>query len=131
MIYVVVVTGVERGAGTDSNVYIALVGTDGKLDKIRLDNDKNNFERGRIDVFHHECLDLGNLKQAIIGHDARGVGAAWFLDKIFIVHEMTNQLWMFPCMKWLNPNRCGHLDGKKFQYLDSKYGIHLHPRILS
>jgi len=99
---IVVVTGVEAGAGTDSNVYIALTGVDGKFDKIRLDNDKNNFERGRIDIFRHESLDLGDLKEITIGHDGHGIGCAWFLDKVFIVNERINQRWIFPCKQWFD-----------------------------
>jgi hypothetical protein len=99
---IVVVTGVERGSGTDSNVYISIIGSEGKVDQFRLDNDKDNFETGRIDVFRHECLDLGDLKQIIIGHDGKGLGAAWLLDKVFIVNEISNQRWIFPCKQWLD-----------------------------
>jgi ferredoxin-fold anticodon binding domain-containing protein len=102
---IVIVTGVERGSGTDANVFISLIGTEGKLDKIRLDNDRENFETGRIDVFHHECLDLGELKQATIGHNAKGIGSAWLLDTVFIVNEVNNQRWIFPCKQWLDPNQ--------------------------
>jgi len=102
---ITVITGLERGAGTDANVFLTLVGTDGRVDKARLDNDKDNFERGRIDVFSIDTLDLGELKQAIIGHDGKGVGSAWYLDKVFIVNEVTNQRWMFPCKKWFDSSQ--------------------------
>jgi len=50
-------------------------------------------------------LDLGDIKQINIGHDGKGLGAAWFLDKVFVINEVTNQRWIFPCMKWLDPNQ--------------------------
>jgi len=99
---ITVITGLEQGAGTDANVYLTMIGADGRVDKARLDNDKDNFERGRIDVFCIDTLDLGELKQIVIGHDGTGIGAGWFCDKIFIVNEGTNQRWMFPVEKWLD-----------------------------
>ena len=48
---VVVTTGTKRGAGTDADVKIALFGALGKTDEILLDNDKDNFERGKVDHF--------------------------------------------------------------------------------
>jgi len=66
---------------------------------------KNNFERGRIDVFGIHTLDLGELKQIIIGHDNKGFGSAWFLDKVFIVNEDTDQRWMFNCLKWMDDSQ--------------------------
>jgi len=48
--------------------------------------------RGVIDVFCIDTLDLGELKQIVIGHDGTGIGAGWFCDKIFIVNEGTNQV---------------------------------------
>jgi len=102
---IVVVTGLERAAGTDSNVYCSIVGTDGKIDTMRLDNDKNNFERGRIDKFRHESLDIGDLKEITIGHDGKGFGNAWFLDKVFIVNEGNGSRWIFPCKQWFDASK--------------------------
>ena len=40
-------TGDKRGAGTDANVAITLFGKSGDSGERKLDNSKNNFERGR------------------------------------------------------------------------------------
>jgi hypothetical protein len=41
-----------RGAGTDANVYIILLGATGRdSGKLPLENSKNNFERGKKDIF--------------------------------------------------------------------------------
>ena len=46
--YIVTVrTGSLRGAGTDANVYVTLIGDRGNSGERRLDNDPANFERGR------------------------------------------------------------------------------------
>jgi len=96
------VTGQLKGSGTDARVYISLVGNGGKLTKVRLDNDKNNFETGRIDVFNLEAMDLGDLTSVTIQHDGTGIGSGWFLSYIFVSNENTKKRWMFPCNKWLD-----------------------------
>jgi len=102
---IIVITGTEPGAGTDANVYITLIGTEGRVDKARLDNEKDNFERGYIDIFSIETLDIGEIKQIVIGHDGKGLGSAWLCDKVFVVNEHTKQRWMFPCKKWFDVNQ--------------------------
>jgi len=103
------ITGSEHGAGTDSNIWCSLVGTDGKLDKFNLDSSANNFETGQVDHFKTACLDLGDVKQFTIGSDGSGIGSDWQLDKVFVVNEDTNQRWTFPCGRWLG---VGKDDGK-------------------
>lgn len=48
---VFVKTGDVRYAGTDANVYIIFIGTNGKTSKLFLDDSKNNFERGMTECF--------------------------------------------------------------------------------
>ena len=38
------------GSGTDANVFITLIGTQGRLDKAKLDNSSNNFETVRVEI---------------------------------------------------------------------------------
>jgi len=97
-----VVTGMKRGSGTDSNVYLSLVGKEGKIDEMRLANSKDNFETGQIDIFSLETFDLGELTQAKIRHDNSGFGPGWYLDKIFIENETTHKRWVFICDNWLD-----------------------------
>jgi len=97
-----VVTGTVKGAGTDANVHLTLVGSTGRVDKALLDNEKNNFEQGKVDIFFFETLDMGDIKQAIIEHDGTGIGSGWFLDKIFVLNETSKQRWTFPCNRWLD-----------------------------
>ncbi len=44
---VTIVTGSQRGAGTQANVYLTLEGTVGSSGEKRLDNDPDNYTRGR------------------------------------------------------------------------------------
>ncbi len=77
MYKIVVITGNVRGAGTDADVFITIVGDKGKVDRELLSNDKDNFERGRVDNFGVQTTDLGNIKNITIGHNGRGFGSAW------------------------------------------------------
>ena len=40
------------------------------------------FSLCRMDTFRLEGIDLGELIKLRIGHDNRGVGPGWFLDKV-------------------------------------------------
>ena len=42
------------------------------------------FSLSRMDTFRLEGIDLGELIKLRIGHDNRGVGPGWFLDKVSI-----------------------------------------------
>lgn len=44
-------TGDKRFAGTDANVFIQICGEKSITKKHNLDDEKNNFERGMLDVF--------------------------------------------------------------------------------
>ncbi|KAH3767689.1 hypothetical protein Pelo_458 [Pelomyxa schiedti] len=99
------VTGDKRGAGTDANVYINIHGENGDSGVRSLDAPGNTFERNKSDDFGVECVDLGKLVQVTIGHDNKGVGADWFLDKVIIHEEETHLTYYFLCGKWLSKSK--------------------------
>jgi len=107
--HITVVTGRKRGSGTDANVFINIVGTNGRVDNVSLDNSKNNFESGQTDKFQIQSLDLGEIKEITIGHDNTGLGPGWFMDKVYIENDGTKQKWMFPCNEWFDKSES---DGK-------------------
>ena len=53
----------------------------------RLDNARNNFERGKTDVFPLEVPNLGALKRAVIRHDNSGPSPAWYCCSVSIVRD--------------------------------------------
>jgi len=108
---ITVITGTVRGAGTDATVRISVVGDKGKIDNEKLENAKDNFEKGKVDNFQISTLDLGEIKHITIGHDGRGIGSGWFLDKVFVTHENTGKRWTFPCNRWLDKGE----DDKKIE----------------
>jgi hypothetical protein len=98
---VTVITGDRSGAGTDANVSIEIFGDKGKSGKQLLDNASDNFERGKSDVFGIETVDLGKVQKIVIGHDNKGFGAAWFLEKVILTNMKDNTTDYFLCGDWL------------------------------
>ena len=76
------VTGEKLGAGTDADVYIQLFGDTGESVEKRLDNARNNFEKGRTDVFPVDIPTVGELKRVVVRHDNSGPSPAWFLQNV-------------------------------------------------
>lgn len=57
-------TANEMSAGTDSNVYISLYGSNGELTDMQLKNDQNKklFEKNSLDVFDlDQLVDIGKV----------------------------------------------------------------------
>ena len=80
-------TGDVRGSGTDANVFVILFGgKDGETNSGKLfleDDSKNNFERGKTDIFCVECTEqFSPLHHLRIGHDNSGPSSGWYLEKV-------------------------------------------------
>ena len=48
----------------------------------RLENEKDNFEKGAEDKFMLDAPDLGQLIKINVGHNNKGASAGWFLSKV-------------------------------------------------
>ena len=81
-----IVTGDARGAGTDSQVYVVLFGSEGRrTEKLHLKaskNHKNPFERNQSDRFVVRGDYVGDLVKMRIEHDNSGLAPGWFLDRV-------------------------------------------------
>eukprot|EP00854_Cymbomonas_tetramitiformis_P003095 gene3095-3928_t len=95
-----------RGAGTDSNVSIEVHGMkEGRkvvLGPSRIENSANNFERGRLDEFQVQGVDIGEVERAIVTTDGSGLGAAWHLMLVEVKHGGSSKNYLFNCNKWLD-----------------------------
>ena len=101
-----VYTGDIAHAGTDANVSINIFGENGDTGKRQLKKKfKDLFERGQVDDFKVEALDLGQLTKVIIEHDNKGFGAGWFLQKVEITDLKNNVTTVFPCNQWLDKKK--------------------------
>ena len=43
---------------------------------------KTSFDRGAVDHFPVQLLDIGEPFKIRVGHDGTGIGAGWHLDKV-------------------------------------------------
>lgn len=60
----------------------------------KLDNDKDNFEKGAEDKFTLDAPNLGRLRKINIGHNNKGGSAGWFLAKVSFPEMFnTSMLW--------------------------------------
>lgn len=103
--HVYVTTGDKFGAGTDATVHIVLFGekddTGEVVLKTAVNGNKNKFERNQTDEFVIESAAIGDIKKIRIGHDNKGGGGAWFLEKVEIDCPSIGKKWLFPCRRWL------------------------------
>lgn len=84
---VVAVTGNEKGAGTDANVFITIFGKSGTTPKLPLKSNRSNvFERSQSDIFKLKTNCVGAMKKIRIQHDNTGFGAGWFLDRVRVAY---------------------------------------------
>ncbi len=59
-----VVTGDEKGAGTDANVSLTLWGKNGNTGKLALkSNSRDAFERNKSDIFVLKCNSVGPMEK--------------------------------------------------------------------
>ncbi|XP_004684062.1 PREDICTED: lipoxygenase homology domain-containing protein 1 [Condylura cristata] len=96
-----VYTGDVIGAGTDADVVINIFGEYGDTGERRLENEKDNFEKGAEDKFMLDAPDLGQLMKINIGHNNKGRSAGWFLSKIIIEDIGNKRKYDFPLNRWL------------------------------
>ncbi|XP_012725509.2 lipoxygenase homology domain-containing protein 1 isoform X1 [Fundulus heteroclitus] len=104
-----VCTGNVGGSGTDASIFINLIGDQGDTGERQLINCKNNvnkFEKGNMDEFIIEAVTIGQIRRLRIGHDGKGGGCGWFLDKVIVRQEgkAEAQAVEFPCNRWLDRN---------------------------
>uniref|UniRef100_A0A9J8ARP5 Lipoxygenase homology domains 1a n=1 Tax=Cyprinus carpio carpio TaxID=630221 RepID=A0A9J8ARP5_CYPCA len=101
---VAVTTGDVYGAGTDANVFITLYGDMGDTGerKLRKSENSNKFERGSVDTFTLEAVDLGQVFKIRVRHDNSMLSADWYLDQVEVVDQDTDEVFLFLCERWLS-----------------------------
>ncbi|XP_005356347.1 lipoxygenase homology domain-containing protein 1 isoform X2 [Microtus ochrogaster] len=103
---IIVTTGYEPGAGTDANVFVTIFGANGDTGKRELKQKMRNlFERGSTDRFFLETLELGELRQVRLEHDASGYYSGWLVEKVEVTNTSTGVATIFSCGRWLDKSR--------------------------
>ncbi|KAI3361755.1 hypothetical protein L3Q82_002099 [Scortum barcoo] len=103
---IIVITGDEKGAGTDANVFITIYGSNGDSGKRQLRQKfRNLFEREQTDRFLLEMLDMGELQKVQVEHDNSGLNPGWLLDRVEVTNTANGVTTIFLCGKWLDTKR--------------------------
>lgn len=97
-----VYTGEEWNSGTNDDVFISIYGESGKIENYKLDDSKDNFEKGDKDSFvissKNPIGDITKIKVRLKG-DGR-----WLLYKVVVTDSVTNEEWLFMANQWLENN---------------------------
>jgi hypothetical protein len=105
-------TGSGETGGTDAQVYIQLVGTQGKTEPVHLPSrDVFTFEAGSIDRFVLEVPDIGEVTRCCLGHDGSDP-AGWYVAEVRIQDDDTERGWTFMFDRWIGD------EGKTFSCVD-------------
>lgn len=107
-------TGDVALGGTDSNVFIQLIGTEGKTESIYLPpEDVFAFEAGSVDKYILEVPDVGELRRCCIGHDG-AADSGWYVVDVRVKDDETEREWTFVFDQWLGQEEAG----KQFACID-------------
>ncbi|QOS99995.1 hypothetical protein JNUCC42_04365 [Brevibacterium sp. JNUCC-42] len=98
---VTVRTANAKGAGTGSDIYVTLNGTNGSSPSVLFDTpDYDDFEAGDIDTYYISASkNLGQIQSITVYSDGSGDGAAW-LPTSFTV-KYNEDVWVFYNEDWI------------------------------
>ncbi|KAL3842214.1 hypothetical protein ACJMK2_020253, partial [Sinanodonta woodiana] len=111
-------TGEGEDNGTDSNVWVCIIGPKKETGKLFLElYQKDRFAPGSTETISIEALDVGEIKKIEIGHDGTTPGSGWYLKQVEVNMPTKGKHYTFPCKKWLARDK---EDGKtsRFLYVD-------------
>ena len=100
-------TGCQETAGTASQVYMELIGTEAQTGKIDIGDFWKMFQSSdaTFDDYIIECDgDLGEVQLVTLGNSGyRHVNseAGWYVDFTFVVNLQTKVEQIFPCYHWI------------------------------
>ncbi|KAM7441207.1 arachidonate 5-lipoxygenase [Porites harrisoni] len=97
-------TGSQSGASTDATITISLTGTKGKTKMIKLDNWGNDFEKGDVDEYSVEAMDVGEVLMVHLHNSGGGwwhKNPDWFVNRISVISSSQEDPFEFPCYRWV------------------------------
>ncbi len=111
-------TGNVEYAGTDANVCMRIYGTEGTTAEFQIDDQNDNFERGRLDRFVVNLPDVGTPYRIMIRHDDTGRHSDWFLESVRVINGNGNRSANFTARTWLAHGglRCAFEDAFRATY---------------
>jgi hypothetical protein len=94
---VIIKTKDGGSSGTDAKIRLILEGCSGEQEVFDLNDDKNNFEKGNVDVFRFSGIkDLKGIKKIYLKNDGSGEHPGWspeYIDVVPIIYSGLNLLY--------------------------------------
>jgi len=94
-------TGDAVGAGTDSRVFLTLIGVLGQSSEIELRDSlagDNKFERGNTDEFALRISnDPGDITRIVLRSDMSALGSDWLVSQVVVTNCQNNNKYTFHC----------------------------------
>lgn len=59
----------------------------------------------QVDKFYIEAVDLGTIYKIKIRHDNSMLNPDWYLERVEILNEVTEETYMFLCERWLSTKK--------------------------
>jgi len=98
-------TGMQSGSGTDADISFQILGSKSNSKAIALTSKLKQFEKGSIDIFYFESVNLGDLEKIKVWHNNKLLAAKWFLNELTIEVNKQKKLWYFPVNKWIKKDK--------------------------
>lgn len=98
----IITTGTKKGAGSDANFTCQIYGEHGDSGPLRLEGAKNAFERGRVDEFEFDLVDLGAISKLVLGHDNKHLSSGWYGEQATLRNATSGVEYFFPIAKWFD-----------------------------
>ncbi|KFQ67634.1 Polycystic kidney disease and receptor for egg jelly-related protein, partial [Phaethon lepturus] len=121
-------TGSRWGAGTKADVFLQLIGQNGRSDVHCLRHPHFlSFQQGSTDCFLLTTKkDLGDICSFRVWHNNKGSSPSWFLSRAKVENMSTRKTWFFMCRKWLSLDKGDQLLERTFSVTNPKTPL---PRI--
>lgn len=94
-------TSDRKFASTSADVTLQLFGDKDHTGPRPLEGSSRNFERGSMDEFSLEAVDVGEIDHIVVAHDNRGLSPAWHLSHVEVLHPLLGKTYFFNCDGWL------------------------------
>ena len=113
-----ITTGTLSGAGTNSNIFISIIGTNSYTDFFNINylTSKKEFITGHTESFFIIKEDVGEIKEIKVKTDSYGLKDNWFLARLKVKKSGDKNFNKFPFFNWIKPNNIYSLTKELIEY---------------
>ncbi len=113
-----ITTGTLPGAGTNSNIFISLIGSQSYTGFFDINSliKKNEFTTGHTESFEIINEDVGKITEIKIKAESKGLKDNWFLARLRVSKNNEDNYKTFSFFNWIKPNKIYTLSEKLVEY---------------